>query len=174
MVDAPPQGLQAVFLDNRDKLLRFLAAHGAGDAAEDVLQELWLRVSTANAGPITQPMSYLYRAANNLMVDRFRSRRQAEQREQHWTEAAGPTIPDRSDEPAADRRLVAREALAGAEAVLNDLGVRAATIFRRHRIEGVQQRDIAQDMGISLSTVEADLRRAYRALIDYRRSLDEV
>lgn len=174
MVDVPPQGLQAVFLASRDKLLRFLAAHGAGDAAEDVLQELWLRVIDANAGPVAQPLSYLYRAANNLMIDRFRSRRQAEQREQHWNDAAGPTMPDRSDEPAADRRLIARETLSGAEAVLNGLGVRAATIFRRHRIEGAQQRDIAQEMGVSLSTVEADLRRAYRALIDYRRSLDEV
>jgi RNA polymerase sigma factor (sigma-70 family) len=174
MVDAPPQGLQAVLLANRERLLRFLVAHGAGDAAEDVLQELWLRVGTAPVGPVSQPLSYLYRAANNLMVDRFRSRRQSELREQQWSDAASPAEPDRSEEPAPDRRLVAREALAGAQAVLDGLGARAATIFRRHRIDGEQQRDIARELGVSLSTVEADLRRAYRALLDYRRSLDEV
>ncbi|HEX7848727.1 MAG TPA: RNA polymerase sigma factor [Sphingomonas sp.] len=174
MDDAPPSGLQAVILANREKLLRFLIAHGAGDAAEDVLQDLYVRVATTDAGPVAQPLSYLYRAANNLMVDRFRSRRQTERREQDWSEAAGPTQPDRSDAPSPDRSLVARETLAGVEAVLAGLGARAATIFRRHRIDGVQQRDIARDLGVSLSTVEADLRRAYRALLDYRRSIDEV
>ena len=174
MDDVPPSGLQAVILANRDKLLRFLVAHGAGDAAEDVLQDLYVRVAAADAGPVAQPMSYLYRAANNLMVDRFRSRRQAERREQDWSDSAGPTEPDRSDEPSPERRLIARETLAGAQAVLDGLGVRPATIFRRHRIDGVQQRDIAREMGVSLSTVEADLRRAYRALLDYRRAADEV
>src|SRR4051812_42918627 len=38
-------GLGAVLLANRDKLLRFLRAHGAGDAADDLLQELWIRVT---------------------------------------------------------------------------------------------------------------------------------
>jgi len=171
---APPSGLQAVILSNREKLLRFLLAHGAGDAAEDVLQDLYVRVATADGGPIAQPMSYLYRVANNLMVDRFRSRRQAERREQDWSDAAGPTQPDRSDEPSPDRRLVAREMLAGAQAVIEGLGARPATVFRRHRIDGLQQRDIARELGVSLSTVEADLRRVYRALIDYRRSIDEV
>jgi RNA polymerase sigma-70 factor (ECF subfamily) len=174
MDDVPPSGLQAVILANRDKLLRFLVSRGAGDAAEDVLQDLYVRVATADAGPVAQPLSYLYRAANNLMVDRFRSRRQTERREQDWSDAAGPTQPDRSDEPPPDRSLVARETLAGVQAVLDGLGVRTATIFRRHRIDGVQQRDIARELGVSLSTVEADLRRAYRALLDYRRSIDEV
>lgn len=174
MVDVPPSGLQAVILANREKLLRFLVAHGAGDAAEDVLHDLYVRVATADAGPVAQPLSYLYRAANNLMVDRFRSRRQAERREQDWSDAAGPTEPERSDAPAPDRTLVARETLVGVQAVLDGLGARAATIFRRHRVDGVQQRDIARELGVSLSTVEADLRRAYRALLDYRRSIDEV
>ncbi len=35
----PPTGLEAVFLANRDKLVRFLTARGAGDAAEDLVQD---------------------------------------------------------------------------------------------------------------------------------------
>src|SRR5690606_14273159 len=91
-------GLEAVFLSNRDRLLAFLRAHGAGEAAEDLLQELWVKVSTAPAGPIARPLSYLYRAANNLMLDHYRSRQQAVRRDQHWSEAA-TTLPGRSDEP---------------------------------------------------------------------------
>lgn len=165
-------GLEAVFLSNRDRLLAFLRAHGAGDAAEDLLQELWIKISAAPSGPIAQPLSYLYRAANNLMLDRYRSQVQATKRDHDWTEAA-TTLPGQSDEPSSERRLIAREQLRLAQAALDMLGERPAAIFRRHRIDGVGQRDIAAEFGVSLSTVESDLRRAYRALIELRNSFDE-
>ena len=165
-------GLEAVFLSNRDKLLGFLRAHGAGDSAEDLLQELWLRIAAAPTGPIAQPLSYLYRAANNLMLDRYRSQQQAGKRDQSWSDAA-TTVPGTSDEPSSERRLIAREQLRIAQAALDSLGERAAAIFRRHRIDGVGQREIAGEFGVSISTVEADLRRAYRAMIELKGRLDE-
>ncbi|MBB5686597.1 RNA polymerase sigma factor [Sphingobium boeckii] len=165
-------GLEAVFLGNRDVLLRFLRARGGGDAAEDLLQELWLRASSADAGPIAEPLSYLYRIANNLMLDRHRSSVRAQRRDQDWSDSAGGTVPGVSDEPSAERALIARERLREAEAALAALGDRAATVFRRYRIEGVSQRDIAADLGISLSAVEKDLQKAYRAMIDLRRRDD--
>lgn len=166
-------GLKAIFLTHRAQLLRFLAAHGAGDAAEDLLQELWLRIAAAPDGPIGQPLSYIYRAANNLMLDRHRSRQQAEKRDTAWTESM-TTVPGASDAPSGERVLIAREQLAQALQALDRLGPRVAAIFRRHRIDGVSQRDIAREMGVSLSTVESDLRLAYRAMIDVRRRFDEV
>jgi RNA polymerase sigma factor (sigma-70 family) len=167
-------GLEAVFLESRDKLLRFLAAHGAGDAAEDLLQELWIKVSGSPPGPIGAPLSYLYRAANNLMVDRHRSQRQSVLRERDWSDAAGPTRDGVSDDPSGEQALIAREALGIAEAALAEIPARAATIFRRHRIDGIGQKQIAADMGLSISTVESDLRTAYRALLEARRRIDEA
>lgn len=166
-------GLEAVFLLNRERLVRFLRAHGAGDAAEDLVHELWLRVRDAPAGPVGQPLPYLYRAANNLMLDRYRSQRQAVIRERDWSDATGATIPGRSDEPAGERVLIARETLDRAQAALSALGPRVALAFRRHRIDGVPQRDLAVELGVSLSTVESDLRKAAQALIELRRSIDE-
>jgi RNA polymerase sigma-70 factor (ECF subfamily) len=167
-------GLEAVFLANRDALLRFLAARGAGDAAEDLLHELWLKVSRGSSGPIAAPLPYLYRAANNLMVDRHRALRQAMQRDQEWSEVAGGTSLGGSDEPSTERRVIARQALGIAEDALARISPRAAAIFRRHRIDGVPQKAIAAEMGVSISTVESDLREAYRALIDARRRIDEA
>ncbi|MES2495921.1 MAG: RNA polymerase sigma factor [Pseudomonadota bacterium] len=166
-------GLEAVFLSNRDRLLGFLRAHGAGDAAEDLLQELWLKISSAPSGPIAQPLSYLYRAANNLMLDRYRSQQQATKRDHEWTEAA-TTVPGQSDAPSTERRLIAREQLRLAQAALDALGERPAAIFRRHRVDGVGQRDIAAEFGVSISTVESDLRRAYRAMIELRSTWNEA
>jgi RNA polymerase sigma-70 factor (ECF subfamily) len=165
-------GLEAVFLDNRNQLLRFLRARGGGDASEDLLQELWIRVSTAPPGPVADPLPYLYRAANNLMVDRYRTEARAARRNQEWTDHAGPTAAGISDEPSGERVLMGRERLREAQDTLAGLGERVATVFRRFRIEGESQRDIAQDLGLSLSAVEKDLQKAYRALLALRRRND--
>jgi RNA polymerase sigma-70 factor (ECF subfamily) len=45
-------------------------------------------------------------------------------------------------------------------------------VFRKFRIEGVGQRDIAQQLGVSLTTVEKDLQKAYRAMTALRQQFD--
>jgi RNA polymerase sigma factor (sigma-70 family) len=164
--DRQAGGLEAAFLDNRAALLRFLRARGAGDAAEDLLQELWLKAVIQPSGPISQPLAYLYRMANNLMLDRLRSELRSRRREQEWTEAATP--PDRAMSASGERVLLAQEELRAVEATLSALGERTDAIFRRFRLDGATQHQIAQEMGISLSAVEKHLQKAYRALVELR------
>lgn len=161
-----PTGIEAIYLANRDRLLRFLAARGAGDAAEDLVQDLWLKVSRRADGPIGNPVAYLYRAADTLMIDRYRSRRQSDLRDRAWSEDLGEG--DHPADPQAERVIAARQEAGRVAAVLAGLGERKATIFRRARIDGVPQRQIAAELGISLSTVESDLRAACRALADLK------
>lgn len=172
--DSSSTGLEEVFLANRDRLLRFLAARGAGEAAEDVLQEIWLKIAARNTGPVASPLSYLFRTADTLMIDRFRSVRQAEKRERDWSEAQDGAKPGVSDAPSAERHLIAREQARLVLQTLDALGPRPGAIFRRHRIDGVSQRLLADEFGVSLSTVESDLRRAYAALAALKERIDEV
>jgi RNA polymerase sigma-70 factor (ECF subfamily) len=167
-------GLEAVFLANRERLLRFLAARGAGDAAEDLLQELWLRVAASRPGPIASPLSYLFRAADMLMIDRYRSATQSRKREREWSEATGGALPGVSEMPSVERHIIGRENARLVAETLETLGPRAAAIFRRHRIDGIPQRQVAEEFGVSLSTVESDLRGAYRALAELKERLDEA
>lgn len=165
-------GLEAVFLDHRASLLRFLRARGAGDAAEDLLQELWIKAAGGASAPIAEPLAYLYRAANNLMLDRRRSEQRASRRNQDWSDSnTGPEL-GVSDAPSGERVLIAREQLDAAESALKALGERTEWVFRRFRVEGVSQRQIADELGISLSAVEKHLQKAYRALLEVRRRLD--
>ena len=60
---------------------------------------------------------------------------------------------------------MARETLAAVEARLDALGDPAALIFRRHRVDGLTQRRIADELRMGLSTVEKHLRRAYAAIL---------
>ncbi len=163
--------LQAVFLNHRDALLRFLRARGAGDNAEDILQELWLRVADMDDSAIISPLPYLYRSANNLMNDHYRTSQRARQRDLDWSEVNCGTG-EVSNLPLPDRALVARQQLAEIEAQIGKEGPRVFRTFWRFRINGVSQRQLAEEMGISLSAVEKDLQKAYRALAAWRESKD--
>ncbi|HEY6816619.1 MAG TPA: RNA polymerase sigma factor [Croceibacterium sp.] len=167
-------GLEAAFLAHRDRLLRFLAARGAGDAAEDLLQELWLKIAAGRTGPVASPLSYLFRAADTLMIDRYRSARQAERREHAWSEVRDGAIAGVSDAPSVERHLIGREHARLVAETLAGLGERPAAVFRRHRIDQVPQRRVAEEFGVSLSTVESDLRRAYAALAVLKERIDEA
>ncbi|RIV82554.1 RNA polymerase sigma factor [Aurantiacibacter xanthus] len=172
---ASPTGLEAAFLENRERLLRFLAARGAGEDAEDVLQEIWLKITARRTGPVASPLSYLFRTADLLLIDRYRARRQADRRDRAWSDVHSGATPGVSDAPSADRQLASRQLALLVQKLLDDLEPpRVGEVFRRHRIDGLTQRQIAEEFGVSLSTVESDLRRAYKALASLREQLDEV
>jgi RNA polymerase sigma-70 factor (ECF subfamily) len=162
-------GLGAVLIANRGPLLRFLRGRGAADDAEDIMQELWLKVDRLEAeGPIADPRAYLFRMADNLMHDRVRASMRRTNREHVWGEASYD-ITGQDETPSAERALAARQRLRRVELALATLGERTQSIFRRFRVEGVSQSRIAQEEGISLSAVEKHLQRAYRivaALVD--------
>lgn len=157
-------GLEAVFMAQRPALSRFLAARGAGPDVEDLLQELWLKIASGTPGPVAEPVAYLYRMADNLMLDRRRSEQRRARRNETWTDL-NIGVDDVSNQPSAERVLIGRQALLAVEALLEPLGDRTNQIFRRFRVDGVSQRDIALEMGVSLSAVEKHLQKAYRVLL---------
>ncbi|WP_448664707.1 RNA polymerase sigma factor [Sphingomonas sp. CJ20] len=161
-------GLQRVLLNERTRLLRFLAARGAGDDAEDVLHDLWQRVASVPGEPVSDPLSYLFRAAENLMRDRRRSMLSRERRQSEWHDISLGT----EEAPQGERTLIARQRVRAAEETLAALGPRVDQVFRRYRLDGVGQAAIARDLGVSLSSVEKDLQKAYRALAELKARFD--
>jgi RNA polymerase sigma factor (sigma-70 family) len=165
-------GLAAVFLENRTLLLRFLRARGAHELAEDLLQELWLKASANASKPIADPLAYLFRTASNLILDRNRADLRRQRRESDWANPAPAATAEASDIQSGERMVIARDQLRRVEIALAGLGERTESIFRRFRIDGMSQREIAEEFGISLSAVEKHLRKAYRGLVELRRQLD--
>lgn len=161
-------GLHATLLNERPRLLRFLAARGAGDEAEDVLHDLWQKIAVAPDRPVADPVSYLFRAAENHMRDMRRARVSREKRQYDWQGMADAP----EDAPVGERVFIAREQLQHVQAVLAGLGSRVDHIFRRYRLDGVGQADIARELGMSLSSVEKDLQKAYRTLAELRTRLN--
>lgn len=167
-------GMRAIFLHNRARLRSFLLHNGAGDATDDLLQELWIKLLKMDRGPIADPRSYLFRVAYNLLVDHRRAVARAARRDWEWSDVAGPTEFGISDQPSSERVLSAQQALRVVDQRLAALGEPGATIFRRHRLEGRTQRAIASELGISISTVEKHLRKAYAVFLKLRGVLGEV
>jgi len=154
-----PSGIEAVYLANRDSLLRFLRARGAGADADDLIQELWVRVISHPVGPVMNPLGYLYRCANNLMLNACRTSARSSARDEAWGE-----VHLTGDVGAAEAGLVAREEIARARRRLADCGERVQEVFFLFRVEGMSQREISARFDVSVSAVEKDIQRAYRAI----------
>lgn len=159
-------GLEAVFIANRPMLLRFLRARlGDHHGAEDLLQDLWLKLHGLETGPIADPRAYLYRMADNLVLDRRRSAQRRAHREEAWSNAQSGVDSEIDDRPSAERTLLARERLNRIERALRELPERTAAAFRMFRIDGKPQKSIAAEFGITVSAVEKHLQKAYRAIL---------
>jgi RNA polymerase sigma factor (sigma-70 family) len=173
MPDAGMSGLEIVLRDNRPKLLSFAERSGAGNDAEDVLQESWLRIRTIDR-PISDPLAYIHRVIYNIILDRRRGARRTSDREREWESTMSEHDTALAVVPDAERAMLARETIHAANARLTRLGEPAITIFIRHRLRGEVQSAIARDLGMGVSTVEKHLRRAYHALLDLRSPHDDV
>jgi RNA polymerase sigma-70 factor (ECF subfamily) len=166
-------GLFGILIELRPALLRYVMLRGASaDEAEDILQEVYLKLSTGEVGPVAEPRAYLYRMANNHFLDHRREAGRRARREEDWVDAQGGEARERDEQPSAEARLIAREQLAILQRVLDRLPDRTRTIFRRFRIDGEPQRQIAADLGISVSAVEKHLTRAYEEIATAKLRLD--
>lgn len=165
-------GFANLLLTARPALQRFLIARGASSGdVEDILQDLFLKTGQIS-GPIAEPKAYLYRMADNLLLDRRRSAARRIQRERNWANMQASSTPGMDETPSPEHALIARERVAAVKATLEALPVRTATAFRLYRLEDRSQQQVADEMGISLSAVEKHLQRAYRAVRECRARLD--
>ena len=168
-------GLRGLYENYRPELLRFMAARCGDPAeAEDLIQELWLKLADLKVGPVANGKAYLFRMANNLALDRVRGRQRAMRRDRSWIDrdpCDAAAIEDRPD-PALDAEkqlLVEEEANVLREAIASlPEGARSALVA--FRFEGLQQGEIADRMGISRSGVEKHLALAMKRL---RNHLDD-
>ena len=160
-MDGDAAGLKAVFLAQRPMLLRMLTARlQSAEDAEDVLQDLWLKLDQMAERTINAPAPLLFRAAANLATDRRIATARRAARDVAW--AAHQPGPE--EIPGIERALLARETLAHANHLIDRMPPRIAAALRLYRVEGLGQRDIANRLGVSVSAVEKLLRKAYRQI----------
>lgn len=166
-------GLTLLLREMRPELLRFMLARQCDPSeVEDLLQDLYVKLSIVRTGPVSNPRAYLYQMANNLLHDHRRGRRRQQTRDDHWARNQVGTDLERDARPSPEESAIARDELYRVNEAIASMPDRTAQILKMYRLDGVSQKAIAESLGLSLSAVEKHLQRAYRKLIIVRETLD--
>lgn len=147
-------------------LMRARYRLGGGAEAEDLVQELYLRIAQRRPEhPVAHPQAYLHRAMDHLVHDHIRAegRRPATLPPEPQSAAAPP--PDAAaPDPGADveTRIDAARRLSCLGAALRALPPRQRQALTLARIEHLPHAEIARRMDISPSAVEKLIAKALR------------
>ncbi|MDB5462205.1 MAG: polymerase subunit sigma-24 [Phenylobacterium sp.] len=149
--------LLSTYLQRRADLVRYFRARlRSEEAAEDLVQDIYLKISSPPELEIGNPAAYLFRLGTNLMLDRLKVQRRAGRRETDWhgihsSNAGGKSI---AEESPADEVADARQRLRRIIEVVNELPPPVREAFRLHKLEGLSHAEAARAMGVSRSSIE--------------------
>lgn len=154
-----PGPVVQAYLTIRPNLVRFFAAKlRSVEAAEDLVQEIYIRALKASDAEVQDASAWLFRVGSNLLVDMQRGAARRLSRDNLWARETQPL-----DEPAAmaapsqEDVLAGRQRLARVLSLVEAMPPRMAEAFRLHRLQGLPQSEVARRMGISTKAVEKHL-----------------
>ena len=145
---ADDRGMLALYLAHRGELVNYAnAIVGDRARAEDVVQEAWLRFGAASA----VPLGFLYRVVRNRAID-GRRRLTRERAIIADGKAAAATVDLQADEyPSPEATTAARQELQLLKEALAELPERTRRAVEMHRVGGFKLREIAAELGISIT-----------------------
>jgi RNA polymerase sigma factor (sigma-70 family) len=129
---------------------------------DDLLQEAYSRLWPMEFARIVSGRSYLYTIVRNLLLEQARRARIVPMERLGEIEAL--RIP--SDEAGPERRTIARQELERLERIVAELPDQCRRAFQLQKFSGLSQREIADEMNISLKTVEKHLATALVRVLD--------
>ncbi|MEJ0022822.1 MAG: sigma-70 family RNA polymerase sigma factor [Alphaproteobacteria bacterium] len=159
--------LVRLYFERKAQLTRFFAARsGSSTEAEDLMQELYLKIRTAPPTEILNGPAYLYQLCLRLYQDRYRTKKRREKRDDDYVQAerVGSASPDISDAPSPEDAVEWRLRLEQVMAAVETLPPQCRRVFRLHKLEGMDHQTVARTLGISRSSVEKHMISALRHL----------
>lgn len=162
---AKTSGISDAFIDNAEFLRRYVRQFVPSfDEAEDVAQEAFLRAFVAEKKThIRQPRAFLFQVARNVALTRLaRKSRQIQQCIDELSE-----LDTRLVDAAADDHAEALELLENYSAAVVALPPKCRDVFLLRKVYGLKHKEIAQQMGLSISSVEKYVRRGILACQDH-------
>ncbi len=155
VISAQASELDTLYRSYRGRLIRFFSRATSPDRAQDLCQQLFLRIAArTNLQPIESPRAYLDRSARHVAADHHR--RQGRRTELFSADPA----PDTIGGPDPSLAFEARDALRRIEAAIDKMKPRTREIFLAHRYDGLTYREIAGLTGLGVKTIEKHMSRA--------------
>lgn len=166
--------LDAVFVAQRTSLLRTLARMVKNPSiAEELVQETYLRVArTLLQRPVEHLEPFLFQTGRNLALDHLR----------HLRMQSRTLMDDVSDEelqavpsgaPSAEESVHAEQLLERLGSTVERLTPRQQQIFILSRLHGCGYAEIAEQLDVSLSTVQKELKLIMAICIDVLARLEQ-
>jgi RNA polymerase sigma-70 factor, ECF subfamily len=155
-----PRHVELVWERYAQRLLAFIRSKvSSGEEAEDILQEVFVRVHTGICclQEWTAMDRLVYRITRNLIIDGYRSRRPSEELGEDLAAEASPFPVEVEEDPAARIAFSLRETIDEL-----DEPYREALILTEY--EGLTQAEYAARAGISLSGAKSRVQRAREKL----------
>lgn len=143
-------------------LSRYFNRRGAPPAVnEDLVQEVFARLAgLSRKGAIDNGEAYLMRTASTVWIDYLR-------KEQRANRLAHIEYEEELHSPAgfsADRVLESRQNLENVIRALESLQPRTRQIYLLCRVDGLKRREVARQVGISISAVDKHLMSAAKSI----------
>ena len=130
------------------------------EVADDLTQEVLLRLLQHQDSAVENPTAWLYRVARNVLIDHYRSRGS-----QRRLDAADPATPTTGlvEEPFADDPHAARRELAGClRSLVDQLAPPYRSAVIAVDLDGRTQTEVAQALGLSVSGMKSRVQRGRR------------
>lgn len=146
----PDGATEALFRRYRTWLTAKLGYRYGRENAEDLVQETFLRMTRAGAGPTARhPRALMMQIARNVAIDRFR-------RSKRETDAAtfAADVEVFSEAPSQQQAVLIKQIVLALPPKLRD-------VFVLSQLEGLTHQEIARLRGISVKTVEWRMRKAF-------------
>jgi len=160
-------GMKEAYLAYEPDLLRYLGTRfGLADRAADIVHDLYLKLGrTEEPDGVRDRRAYLFSMAANLATDQLRIE---QRRGAILAEAEGVAWPQ-ADERTPERHALAQAEIAHLTATIEALPRRCREVFYLYRFEDRTQAEIAEILGIGITSVYKDLKVAMGALVAARR-----
>ncbi|PIC00975.1 RNA polymerase sigma factor [Caulobacter sp. X] len=168
MDDEPVHPLLSAYMERREDLVRYFRVRLRSDeAAEDLVQDIYFKITPPPAETVDNPAAYLFRLGANLMLDRIKVRRRAEARDAQWhgahvSDVGGAHV---ANEAPADQAAAAKQQLEKILEAVKALPPAAQEAFRLHKLEGLSHAETAAAMGVSRSSVEKYMMSSLKLIV---------
>ncbi|MCP4001267.1 MAG: RNA polymerase sigma factor SigZ [Gammaproteobacteria bacterium] len=144
-----------IWLEYHQKLSGFIKSRISDDAADDLLQDVFLKVHAQldSLKTDTKVESWLYQITRNTVIDYYRANRRLEE------------LPKWIEQPESDESTVIRQELSAClEPMISQLPDKYREAIQLSEIEGKTQKELSKKENISLSGAKSRVQRG-RALL---------
>ena len=149
--------LATVFITHRPQLKRTAQRIvGCPQQADDLLHDAFLKATACPRMAPDQPLSYCHRIVRNLAIDQ--QRRRVLEGDLFDDEEIGAAVGCPCASP--ERQAMGRQHIALLGRALAALPERTRRAFELHQLEGLTLREVAAELGLSLSTAHASVQQA--------------